>query len=149
MNSAKVVSFPSEAADDLPLIPEGKYRLKLESHETSICFGPKSPRLVLNFSVCDMGPHFGAKLQRHYNVEALTTKAGKKGGFRAKRHGDLMIEVCTLLNRKVRRDRVPIDLLYRSIIVGRIQTVKHNSQQKELPAVLHYSKVAALVGMEE
>ena len=149
MTSAKIVSFPQQDLDDLPLIPEGEYRLKLVEHETSICFGPRSPRLVLTFTVCDMGQHFGTRLQRFYNVARLKSKAGKKGQFVAKLHGDLMIEICTLLNRKVRPDRVPLEPLYNSVLVGRIQTVKHNSQQKDLPEVLHYSKVAALLKVEQ
>lgn len=147
---ARILSFPDHESDFPPLIPEGKYQLKLLSHSTSIMFG-KSSRLVLEFSVVDFGEHHGTRLIRYYNVEKLKSKPGKNGQCKHKRRGDFMIEYFTLFPglRATRLDRVSMEPLYQSVLVGMVRNVTKNTQQKDLPAQLHYSVVGKLVGVAE
>lgn len=130
-----------------PQIPDGEYCFKLRRHITGIMFG--SPRLVLEFSIIDMGEYHGTVLKKYYNVRKLIGKAGKKGRFLAKPTGDLLIELCTLFPQwKITRlDRVPLDGLYNSIIKGKTRTVTNNNQRKKLPGQLKYSVIEKLIGI--
>lgn len=132
--------------DYRPLLPEGEYQLKLLAHGTELHFG-KKPRLVLKFSVVDFGQQQGTVLFRYYNVDKLLSKAGKNGRFKPPRNGDFMMEYFKVVSGcgKPRLDRIPLEPLYKSIIVGRVRTVDRNSQQKALPEQLKYSVVAELL----
>ena len=139
-----LIQFPQPSPlDEFILIPEGLYELKLVTHYTAIQF--QSPRLVMEFSVCECGDYFGSRLFRYYHLERLDGKAGKHGRFVAKARGDLMIEYCTLFPRKVRRDRLSLAPLYNSVIIGKVATVTKNNQGKALPEPLQYSKISELV----
>ena len=134
--------------DCLPLLPEGEYTLKLESHHCAIFF--KSPRLVLTFSVADFGEHFGAKLSRYYNVSSIKGKPGAHSNVKHKHSGDFMIEFYTLFPDQPRRrlDRIPMEPFYKASIIGRIRNVKRNNQQKKLPEQLQHSVIAELLRAE-
>ena len=149
MGSNQIVRFPDVESDLPPLIPEGEYQLKLVSHATVIQF--KTPRLALKFSIVDYNEYHGTVLYRYYNVVKLTSKAGTKGSCKHKARGDFMIDYCTLLpNQHITRlDRVPMEPLYQTVIVGKVRTVKRNNQQRVLPEQLQYSVVDSLLRVSE
>jgi len=131
-----------------PLIPAGEYRLKLDSHSTAVMF--KTPRLILNFSIVDFGDYHQVIVSRYYCVERLIGKPGRGGKCKHKRRGDFMLEYFSLLPERTRDrlDRVPLEPLYNSIIIGRVRTVTSNCMQKSLPQQLLYSVVGELIGLE-
>lgn len=134
-----------EESDLLPKIPNGNYQLKLLDRRTEVMF--TEPRLIFKFSIVDFGEFHGTVLYRYYNVEKLTSKAGKNGGFKAKQTGDFLIEYCNLFpHRKIkRRDRIPMEDFHNEIIVGKVRLADKNNQQKKLPPQLQYSVVGELL----
>lgn len=147
LHQASVVSFPE--LDYEPLVPEGEYRLKLLSHSTAIMF--RAPRLILRFSIVDFGEAHEYELSRYYSVEKLIGKDGNRGKCKHKRRGDFMLEYFTLFpdRPRTRLDRIPLEPLYNSIVIGKVRTVKVNNQQKELPRALWHSVIGQLVGVEQ
>jgi len=134
-----------DESDLLPRIPDGNYQLKLLDRRTKIMF--TTPRLILKFSIVDIGEFLGVVLYRYYSVDKLTSKAGKNGGFKAKQTGDFLIEYCNLFphRRITRLDRIPMESLHNEIILGKVRTVDTNNQQKALPEQLKYSAVGELL----
>ncbi len=132
-----------------PLIPAGVYLLKLQAHSTGLYFG--QPRLVLRFSVVDMGEYHGTTVYRYYNVQKLIGKPGVNGRFKPPRSGDFLIEFFQIARDCAcpRLDRISLDPLYRKILVGRVRTVGRNNLQKTVPDQLKYSLVAELLRAEE
>lgn len=144
-----VVGFPDND-DEAPLIPEGEYRFRLESHYSDVQFG--NPKLILNLKVTDFGPFLGTKLKAYFNVVTLLGKSGMKGKVKHKRTGGFMVQYFTVLPmaaRIKRLDRVPMEPLYNIEIVGKVRTVKLDSKQKRTPEQCWYSVVARLVRAEK
>ena len=149
MSIAKSALYYSQSDSDLPVrIPEGEYQLKLLQHQTSIMYG--TPKLKLVFSIINFGEYQGLEIEGFYNVMKLISKQGLKGKMKHKARGDFMIEYCSLLpDQKVTRlDKIPLDPLYKNIIIGKVVDVKVNSQQKKLPEQLVYSKVSQMLRIE-
>jgi len=130
------------------LIPPGTYNFKLLNHETKVCFQTK--RLILMLSICTLGEHFEKRLKRYYNIQDFIGKRGKKGRFYPKPRGDFLLDYYKLFPGRISRlDRVPMEPMYRNILIGRVATVTKNNQGKSLPVEMQYSKVAELIGVEK
>ena len=80
-----VVAFPGEA-DELPLIPEGVYRLAVQTLQDRAKV--RRDVLELEFAVTDYGEHFGKKLVRYYSVRA----SEKRRNFTARPRSDFARE---------------------------------------------------------
>lgn len=147
--ASKVLIFPDPESGNITLLPPGQYQLKLLEFRTASQF--KSARLILEFSIVDFGEHFEKRVCRYYNIERIIGKPAINGRFKAKPHGDFLIEYYTLFGgpRISRLDRVPMGVFRNSILVGQIRTVTKNNQQKVLPVQMHYSVVAALTGLSK
>ena len=136
------------AIEGRPLVPDGKYHLKMVAHETSVKFG--KPRLIMLFTIIDPGEHHGTSLQCFRNVDSLKGRPGKKGSFVPSRGGDFMIEHCKLLpDYNPRRDRISLNPYYNNIIVAKVEMVKKNNRGKALPKQLWWSKVGELLELTE
>ena len=72
-------------------------------------------------------------------------KSGRNGSFRVMPRSDLMREYVMLFNEKPRRDRIPMNRYEQAIIIGRVETVTKDSNQRIVPQLLHYSVIRELV----
>jgi hypothetical protein len=137
-----------ELSGDKPaLIPAGEYQLRMNHWETAIYLG-RAQKVVLHFTVCDMGPFFGIKLMRYYNVERIIGKPGKHGRFKVRWNHDLVRDYSALFPEPRRLDRIDLDHFASVIVVGRVETVTTTTRQKPLPASAQYSVVRELLRLE-
>ena len=136
-----VVEFPAEA-DELPLIPEGLYRLAFKRYKIARRFDRDI--LEIEFAVTDFGEHFGKKLVRYYTVRA----SDKRRNFTARPRRDYAREYAHLFGRRPRFGTASLEIFRKHIIVGRVGTTTTDHRQKRLPEAAHYSKVRELVCKE-
>jgi hypothetical protein len=129
------------------LIPEGDYQLRMTHWQTAVMWG-RSQKVILHFTVCDPGEHFGVKLQRYYNVERIIGHPTKSRRFRVRWNQDLVREYCRLFPAVNRLDRVDLDRLTRVVVTGRVKTVTTSSKQKTIADAVQYSVVCELVRVE-
>lgn len=142
------VGHDGEIDGQLPaLIPPGEYQLTLSHWTTYLLFG-RAPKLTLWFRVVQQGKHFDALVPRHYNVKALKGRARRNGQFKAAAGCDLVREYARLLPSPGRLDRIALQPLAVRVVVGRVDTVKHARDQKELPQCVRYSVVRELLRVE-
>ena len=130
-----------------PLVEPGEYAMVYVTRFTT--YVHKTPKLAIRFRIVEHGECFGIELERWFNCKRLIGKPGKNGGFMPPRHGGFLIEYCTLfpleLTRNSRLDRVSFKPFKNSIIVGKVKTVKRNSQQRNIPEPLQYSTIKELL----
>lgn len=132
-----------------PLIAEGVYQCKLEYWETvkpaMFC---NAQKLILHFSIIDMGEHFGTKLRAFYNVK-INGKPTRKGGFTPPPRGKFMFDYCSCFPdfRINRSDRIPMSFLQKAIIKCKVVTVKKNYKQAAYPQALKHSIVERMAGI--
>lgn len=137
-----------ELSGDKPaLIPPGEYQLRFTHWQTAILWG-RSHKVILHCIVCDLGPHFGVKLRRFYNVEKIIGRPCKDGRFKVGWNHDLVREYAQLLPMPHRLDRLNLERLESLLIVGRVETTTTTARQKRLPDALHYSVVRELLRVE-
>ena len=131
-----------------PLIEPGDYMMAYIGRHTAYLHG-RTPKLALNFRIVDPGPFFEVELERWYNCKRLVGKPGKNGNFLPPVNGSFLMEYAnlfpTVLTRKSRLDRVSFLPFKNTVLTGRVETVKRNSTQKELPEVLQYSTIRELL----
>ena len=146
----KLVVFTGAAGDIEggvpPLVPPGQYQLALENWSTVMLFG-RAPKLVLQFKICDFGPHFELKLPRWYNVKKLKGKVGRNGRFTVGWSSDLVRDYARLIGMPARMDRINLDALRGLVAIGMVETVTRDRSQSVLPACCQYSVVRAMVGI--
>jgi hypothetical protein len=152
VQAAKLKIVPSDGEGEIdggipPLIPPGTYQLMFHGWSTAMMFG-KSPKVVLHFSVCDFGEHFGTKLSRWYNAARLTGKPGKSGKFKAGWHSDLFREYVSIVGVPARTDRIALSRYSGMIVMGQVQTVEEDRDGRKIPEPLRYSIVRKLVRKE-
>ena len=130
-----------------PLIPEGEYQLKFSHYVTTTQFG--GPRIVLHFTVVDMGNYFGAPLKRYYNVVSMIGKPGKNGRFKPPKRGYFLLEYLRLFpnTRTTRLDRLNMEQFKKVYIRAKVRTVTKHNLQRDLPKPLRYSVVDELLGI--
>jgi hypothetical protein len=136
-----VVAFPGEG-DELPLIPEGVYRLAFKRYKVARRFDRDV--LELEFAVTDYGEHFGKKLVRYYPVRA----SEKRRNFTARPRSDFAREYAHVFGRRPRFGTASLEIFGKHIIVGRVGTTTTDHRQKRLPEAAHYSVVRELLSKE-
>ncbi len=150
--STRLHVVPTSGAGELhgekpPLVPPGRYLLRFSHWETAIIWG-RSHKLILHFTICDVGPYFGTTLRRYYNVTKVVGRPGKHGNFKIGWKHDLVREYARLLPLPSRADRLNLDRLSSILIVGQVDTTKTSARQKDIPEALHYSVVRELLKVE-
>lgn len=135
------------AGDKPPLVPPGEYHLHLTHWQTAILWG-RSHKVALHFRICDVGPHFGTKLARWYNVEKVKGRPSLRGHFKLRWKHDLVRDYCALIPDLKRLDRLHLERLEPLVIVARVETVTVDSRQKSIPELLQYSVVRDLLRIE-
>ncbi|OOG38178.1 hypothetical protein B0E51_15175 [Rhodanobacter sp. C05] len=121
--------------------------MRLTHWQTAILWG-RSQKVILHFTVCDLGPHFGVKLQRYYNAEKIVGRPCKYGRFKLGWNHDLVREYALLLPMPQRLDRLHLERLQSLLIVGRVETTTTTARQKRIPDALQYSVVRELLRVE-
>ena len=140
------IPFPSEVkTDDAPLIPEGIYQLAYINHSTFL-FKGRQPKVAVFFRIVDIGENFGVVLPAYYNVDKFIGKRGKSGGFKVAKRSNLARDYCRVFptERSPRLDRLPISKMSSVIIQGTVRTVEKDSNQREIPEAVRYSKVLTI-----
>ena len=134
--------------DDCVLVPDATYRLKFQYYETRYVF--TVPRCVVHFTILDIGPHFGKKLEAWYGVRKLMGKTKRFGNFKASKKHDLYRDYVRVLGAPTanRKDRLSFAGLKDKIVLGTTRTVKQDSKQQLLPDGAQYSIIDRLEGIE-
>lgn len=122
-----------------PLIPDGVYEAKFLWHETANVFG--TPKVFLHFEIVQAGPYFGLRLFRAFRVRKLVGRPGKGSKFAAHAGGDLFAVMTTLLDLKLRQDRISFAALTQMLFRVSTRTVTHNQRQRAIPEAARYSVV--------
>lgn len=148
--SAKLKAIPSSLSfdvdGDLVQVPSGTYNLRYLYGETRFMHN-RSPKLVLWFSIADMGEHFGKKLARYYNVSSIKGKPGKNGNFKAGAKSDFVREYCSVVSQPVKRlDRIALSRLSENVIRAKVKTVTKGYNQRSIPEMLQYSVIEQIEG---
>ena len=139
----KVVASESyfEMDGDLVLVPPGIYVMKFLYGETRYLHN-RRPKLVLWFSIVDMGEFFGARVARYYNIKEIKGRPCKNGRFKAGAKSDFMREYFSVVTQPVqRRDRIPLTYLENYMIKVKVKTVEKSYDQSKIPKALQYSVV--------
>jgi hypothetical protein len=127
------------------LVPPGTYELKFLHHETCVMFG-RAPKLACWFTVITMGEHFGVKLARFYNVRRIIGRPARNGRFKAGWKCNFVREYGRLFRLPSRLDRIAMSEFTRHVILGKVRTVTHGSDQAQIPDGLQYSVIEELTG---
>lgn len=152
--TATVLSLPER--DDYftidgerPLLAEpGLYSLRYLYYETARLHG-RAGKVIAWFCICDFGPHFERRVARYYNATVPSAKRRRGGKFKIGWRSSLLREYALVEAMPQRNDRLRLDLLGRHLLEGRIATVARGQNQKPIPADLHYSVVAEIVGIRQ
>jgi len=130
------------------LLPPGLYDVAYERYYTWMMFG-RAPKLTLCFRIVTMGPHFGQKLQRHYNISKLIGRPGTNGRFKVGFCSDFLREYAALFGAPTRLDRIPMSNFEKHILIAKVRTVSKGSGQRDIPEGLQYSTIAELTGIRQ
>jgi hypothetical protein len=122
-----------------PLIPPGKYQMRYSEHQTVKLFG-RQAKVVVRLKVCTNG-YVGVELERWYNAKRLIGKPARYGRFHVGQSCDLVREYAGILDLPRRFDRIPLSKLKDELLVGDVDTVTTDRNQRPLPQSLHYSVV--------
>ena len=135
-----------------PAIPEGKYRVAFDYHETVLHFG-NVPKMGVHFHVSEFGQYFEKPLTRWYTVERLIGKARKNGAYKPKGQTSiLMIEYVRCFSNYPlpnRIDRISMAPWKKHEFLVKVRNVTKNSRQIALPPKLQYSVIDSILGIAE
>jgi hypothetical protein len=130
-------------------VKPGVYQLRFDYYATAVMFG-RAPKLVLWFTIIEPGPYFDLmKLPRFYNVRKLIGRPAKFGRFKVGFKSTFLRDYARLFRVPARLDRIPMSEFGRRIIVGRVRTVTHGSNQLPIPEGLQYSVIEELLRCEQ
>lgn len=124
--------------DLLPRIPPGIYTLAFVSWRTQF-YLKDIPKVALMFRVVDQGPYFETLLPRWYRVKSLKGRAGIHGGFKLGASMHLLRDYISWTDRNPRIDRVALCHLIPLLFQGRVEDVRGDHRQRELPEGARYS----------
>lgn len=132
-------------ANDPPaLVDPGEYDLAFVGHRTSRVFG--TCKVAMYFRIISQGPAFGSILPRWYRVRSISSSKRFRFGW----HGELVREFAILFNeRPTHADKFPITRFKEVAVVGRVDTVASDREQREIPDVLRYSVVRELLRVQK
>lgn len=136
-----------------PIVPDGQYVAVFTHHETAQMFRTRDKpegtcKCFLHFKLMGPGEYTGVRLYRAVRVSSLVGKVGKHGRFKLRPRSDLFIEMARLFGDTRRLDRLSLKWLRTVLLRVTVRTVKRDYKQRELPAVLRYSVVATIDGIE-
>jgi len=132
---------------DTSLLPEGKYQVAYQYHETKVVFN--TAKVFVHFKITDLGDYHGTKLFRAFRVSGLIGKPGRNGRFKLKKRSDLFLMLCHLYeNQRIRPDRISLRDLKCLILNVMVRTVVKDYRQKTLPEILRYSVIGDVLGIE-
>ena len=137
------LAFPANIeGDDSPLIPEGVYELGYVDHSTWMFMG-RQPKVVIWFSVIDLGDYFGLVIPAYYNVDRFIGRRGRNGGFKARKKSNLVRDFYRVFphHALTRLDRIPLSKFETVVIQGTVETVKQGYDQRAIPEPVQYSIV--------
>lgn len=140
------IQFPKVIeGDDSPLIPEGVYEMAYLFHKTWMFMG-RQPKVVMYFSITEPGDYFGVVLPAYYNVVKHTGRCCKYGGFKAAKKSNLVRDFCRVFPTQPlpRLDRIPISRLESVLVLGTVENVKKDFQQRDIPEAAQYSRVVRI-----
>lgn len=121
---------------DIPVILQpGAYTAIYTGHRGMVIF--KTPKLEVQFRLLE---HPDIVLSRWYRVTAY------KGRISAPVQSDLVREIQATLNRRVRHDRIPLDLLKTIPVSVEVKLVTTDKQQEELAPINTYNVIARVKG---
>ena len=134
--------------DRPPIVMPGEYDLKFTSYRTGTLFG-RQPKLILGFSILNMGDYFQTEINRYYNIKKFLGKPGKNGNFVPSFYGDFVREYSKLFDMPIRLDRIPMSHFEKHIFTGKVKTVCRNSSKVKIPKGCQYSVVEKLIGIKD
>jgi hypothetical protein len=129
-----------------PMITPGEYQAIYTHHETKFIY--QCPKVFVWFRVVSPGPAFDVMVYRAYRVRALTTKAGKHGGFKASRGSDIFHDLGRILDMRLRPDRVSARALAGVVYRVAVRTVVKDHKQRPIPEWAQYSVIDKLLSAE-
>ena len=136
--SATVIAFhDDETADGFHLVAPGTYTAIYVRHRGLTIY--RTPKVRVSFRLMQ---HPAIVLDRWYRVESHQNR------IKAGRSSDLVREVSSALNRRVRADRIPVGELAGVVVRVTVRTVVTNHRQRELQRVNHYSVIESVEGPE-
>lgn len=118
-----------------PLLQPGTYTAIYAGHRGLVIF--KTAKLEVLFQLLE---HPAIVLSRWYRVTTY------KGRISAPVQSDLVREIQAALNRRIRHDRMPLELLKNLPLLVEVKTVTTDKAQKELAPVNHYNVIACVKG---
>ena len=134
--SATVIAFRGDDAQEaLHFVVPGNYTAVYAGHQGLMIY--RTPKVRVSFRLME---HPGIVLDRWYRVE------GYRNRIKTRASSDLVREVSAGLNRRVRRDRIPVGELAGIIVRVRVRTVTMDHRQRELHLVNQYSVIEAVEG---
>ena len=121
---------------DIPaLLQPGTYTAVYAAHRTMMAF--RTPKLEVQFRLFE---HPDIVLSRWYRVTAY------KSRISAPMQSDLVREIQAALNRRIRNDRIPLELLKDKPVIVDVKVVTADKQQRELAPVNRYNVISCVRG---
>lgn len=134
-----------------PLVEAGTYDLVFVDHETILLGGGSVPKLVVWFRIATLGPAYGIKLARYYNVR-LEGKPRRHGGFKVGWRSSFVRDYAAATGAiPARKNRISMTALEGREIRGLVRTVtnawphKRGGKAAALPPPLYYSVIDLLL----
>jgi hypothetical protein len=131
------------------LVAPGVYSLRYEHYETGRLHAGRAGKVIVWFSICDYGPHFGQRVARYYNAKVASGKRRRGGKFNVGWKSDLLREFARVEAVPARSDRIRLDLLKPHLLEGKLATVMESADQKPIPRELQYSVVEEITGVRQ
>lgn len=126
-----------------PLIGEGHYELAYDSRWIGYLYG-NHPKLMIVFRVVSIGPAFGKKIYRCYNLKGINKK---RGDFSVGRRSDFYFEYVRLFGHEP-STRISMTPFRNSILKASVRTVTTDYKKRLLPEPMKYSVVKELLSIE-
>ena len=130
--------------DKQPLIDSGIYEFAYHSRWLGYLYGGK-PKLMMVFRVVTIGPAFGKKLYRCFNLKGLNKK---RGDFSVGRRGDFYYEYVKLFGIEPDDSRISMTPFKNVIIKASVRIVDTDYKQRLLPESMRYSVIKELLTVE-
>ncbi len=131
------------------LIAPSAYDARLLDVETAMFFFGKSPRVVMWWQLCTMGPAFEVVLPGYYAVRAIVGKPRRRGFFRCGFKSRLARDLAAMMGCRPRLDRVPVEDLSADLYRVVVETVGKDREQEAIPTGAQYSVVRRVLGVAE
>ena len=146
--SATVLQFTQEPelsgsvhGDRPPLIEPGEYDLMFHKRWMGYLYGKRAAKLILVFRVATIGPAYGEKLFRCYNIKSFDKK---RGTFRVGWNSNFVKDYARLFGQPTNLKSIGTNRLKGKIVQGKVRSVVKDFQNHPLPECLHYSVIDQL-----